>query len=131
MTDQPTEHDGEETYAVRPYAVTGGRVKAAGKDLPMEALVESLADPQALRGITPEKKTILQLAAGQYQSVAELSAHTRLPLGVVRVLVTDLAEENHLKIHTGGTADDASTHDEHGGLSLSLLESVLDGIAAL
>ena len=131
MTDQPAEHDGEDTYAVRPYAVTGGRVKAAGKDLPMEALVESLADPQALRGITPEKKTILQIAAGQYQSVAELSAHTRLPLGVVRVLVTDLAEENHLKIHTGGTADDASTHDEHGGLSLSLLESVLDGIAAL
>ncbi|WP_062205562.1 MULTISPECIES: DUF742 domain-containing protein [Demequina] len=121
----------EETYAVRPYAVTGGRVKAAGKDLPMEALVESLSTPQALRGLTPEKKTILQLATGQYQSVAELSAHTRLPLGVVRVLVTDLAQENHLKIHTGGTADDASTHDEQGGLSLSLLESVLDGIAAL
>ncbi|SEJ66975.1 DUF742 domain-containing protein [Demequina mangrovi] len=123
--------DEEEAYTVRPYAVTGGRVSAASKDLPMEALVEATADPEALTGLTPEKKKILQLATGQYQSVAELSAHTRLPLGVVRVLVTDLAEVNYLKIHVGGTADDASTHDASGGLSLSLLESVLDGIAAL
>ncbi|GMA35480.1 DUF742 domain-containing protein [Demequina litorisediminis] len=86
---------------------------------------------EAVRGLTPEKRTILQLSTGQYQSVAELSAHTRLPLGVVRVLVTDLATENHLIIHTGGTADDTSTHDADGGISLSLLESVLDGIAAL
>ena len=123
--------DGEETYAVRPYAVTGGRVSGASKDLPMEALVETRSDLTTLKGMTPEKIKILELATGEYQSVAELSAHTRLPLGVVRVLVTDLAEESHLTIHTGGTADDASTHDESGSLSLSLLESVLDGIAAL
>lgn len=121
----------DETYTVRPYAVTGGRVRAAGADLPMEALVESTQEASLFKGLTPEKRKILQLAAGQYQSVAELSAHTRLPLGVVRVLVTDLAQEKHLTIHIGGTANDASTHDEHGGLSLSLLESVLDGIAAL
>ena len=125
-------HDGEEeAYTVRPYAVTGGRVSAASTDLPMEALVETTTDTKALTGLTPEKKKILELASGEYQSVAELSAHTRLPLGVVRVLVTDLAEVKHLKIHVGGTADDASTHDASGGLSLSLLESVLDGIAAL
>ncbi|MFV0286085.1 MAG: DUF742 domain-containing protein [Demequina sp.] len=124
-------HDDDEAYTVRPYAVTGGRVSAASKDLPMEALVESSSDVEAVRGLTPEKRTILQLSTGQYQSVAELSAHTRLPLGVVRVLVTDLATENHLIIHTGGTADDTSTHDADGGISLSLLESVLDGIAAL
>ncbi|MFW2512532.1 DUF742 domain-containing protein [Demequina sp. SO4-13] len=131
MTDATTPFGDDETYGVRPYAVTGGRVSAATTGLPMEALVEARSDPQALKGLTPEKKTILQLATGQYQSVAELSAHTRLPLGVVRVLVTDLAEENYLTIYTGGTADDTSTHDESGGLSLSLLESVLDGIAAL
>ena len=131
MTDATMPDGEEETYTVRPYAVTGGRVSAASKDLPMEALVESRSGLQTLKGLTPEKKKILQLATGEYQSVAELSAHTRLPLGVVRVLVTDLAEDNHLMIHTGGTADDSSTHDESGGLSLSLLESVLDGIAAL
>lgn len=132
MMDSMTtpDHD-DEVYTVRPYAVTGGRVSAASAALPLEALVEAASTPQNLRGMTPEKKKILQLAAGQFQSVAELSAHTRLPLGVVRVLVTDLADQNHLKIHTGGTAGDATTHDESGGLSLSLLESVLDGIAAL
>ena len=132
MTETTLPYEGEdEAYTVRPYAVTGGRVSAASTDLPMEALVETTTDPQALMGLTPEKKKILQLAAGEYQSVAELSAHTRLPLGVVRVLVTDLAAVNYLKIHVGGTAEDASTHDAFGGLSLSLLESVLDGIAAL
>ncbi len=125
------DHADDDAYTVRPYAVTGGRVSAASATLPMEALVESALDPATIKGLTPEKKKILQLAAGQYQSVAELSAHTRLPLGVVRVLVTDLSQDKHLIIHTAGTADDASTHDEHGGLSLSLLESVLDGIAAL
>ncbi|MDN4477693.1 DUF742 domain-containing protein [Demequina sp. SYSU T00039] len=124
-------HDEDEAYTVRPYAVTGGRVSAASADLPMEALVEATTSTEALTGLTPEKKKILQLATGQYQSVAELSAHTRLPLGVVRVLVTDLAEVHYLKIHIGGTAQDAHTHDASGGLSLSLLESVLDGIAAL
>ncbi len=132
MTHATMPHDGDdEAYTVRPYAVTGGRVSAASADLPMEALVETTTDIQALTGLTPEKKKILQLAAGEYQSVAELSAHTRLPLGVVRVLVTDLAAIKYLKIHVGGTAQDASTHDASGGLSLSLLESVLDGIAAL
>jgi len=126
----PDEGD-EDTYAVRPYAVTGGRVSAASVNLPMEALVESSSMPESFRGLTPEKKKILQLATGQYQSVAELSAHTRLPLGVVRVLVTDLAEDKYLTIHTGGTAQDVSLNHEPGGLSLSLLESVLDGIAAL
>jgi hypothetical protein len=93
LYDSQPEDDAEDTYAVRPYAVTGGRVSAASADLPMEALVESATTPESLRGLTPEKKKILQLATGEYQSVAELSAHTRLPLGVVRVLVTDLAEE--------------------------------------
>ena len=131
MTDRHASLDDGETYAVRPYAVTGGRVSAPSKDLPMEALVETRSTTQSLKGLTPEKKKILQLATGEYQSIVELSAHTRLPLGVVRVLVTDLAEESHLTIHTGGTADDTSTHDESGSPSLSLLESVLDGIAAL
>lgn len=131
MSEPLTSDHEDDAYAVRPYAVTSGRVRAAGEDLPMEALVETAVDASQARGLTPEKRRILQLAAGQYQSVAELSAHTRLPLGVVRVLVTDLAEEKFLTIHTGGTAADQATHDAHGGLSLSLLESVLDGIAAL
>jgi len=133
MTDfAPSAFDEEaDAYTVRPYAVTGGRVSAASKDLPMEALVEAASGAQASRGLTPEKKRILELASGQYQSVAELSAHTRLPLGVVRVLVTDLSDQKLLTIHITGAAAAGRDDALAGGLTLSLLESVLDGIAAL
>ncbi len=104
LRPSPEERD-DDTYAVRPYAVTGGRVSRRERGPPHGGARRScLRHTETLRGLTPEKKKILQLAAGQYQSVAELSAHTRLPLGVVRVLVTDLAEEKYLRIHTSGTA---------------------------
>lgn len=134
MTDYaPSAFDDDEAdaYTVRPYTVTGGRVSAASKDLPMEALVETASGAQASRGLTPEKKRILELASGQYQSVAELSAHTRLPLGVVRVLVTDLSDQKLLTIHITGNGSAGRDDSLPGGLTLSLLESVLDGIAAL
>ena len=116
-------------YTVRPYAVTGGRVVGKADGLAVEALVETLNPDQSLKGLTPEKKKILQLAAEDFISVAELSAHCKLPLGVIRVLVADLAEHEYLKIHTHGPA--GQNDDETGGITLSLLESVLDGIAAL
>ena len=100
-TLDPYEGADDEAYTVRPYAVTGGRVSGASTDLPMEALVQArFRRTKCFAGSRPKRRKILQLAAGQYQSVAELSAHTRLPLGVVRVLVTDLAEEKYLTIHT-------------------------------
>ena len=37
-SDQDPEY---EARTVRPYAVTGGRVRAAGNDLPLEALVDA------------------------------------------------------------------------------------------
>ena len=54
-TDQDT--DGR---AVRPYAVTGGRIRAASEDLPMEALVE--CSPAATAGSPSGEATILQHA---------------------------------------------------------------------
>jgi 2-oxoglutarate dehydrogenase E2 component (dihydrolipoamide succinyltransferase) len=42
---------------------------------------------------TAERRRIHQLTSTQILSVAELSAHLSLPLGVVRVLVGDLADE--------------------------------------
>lgn len=118
-----------EVRAVRPYAVTGGRVRAGGNDLPLEALVEMLPAGQASTGLPPEKRAILQHAAHTFVSVAELSALLRLPLGVVRVLVTDLADVNYLRIHT---STPVSLHTgQSPALSLSVLESVLNGISAL
>lgn len=134
MSDNPTpgRHSGDsgfETRTVRPYAVTGGRVRAAGNDLPLEALVEMMPAAAEARGLPPEKRAILQHAAHTFVSVAELSALLRMPIGVVRVLVTDLSEDNLVRIHT---STPVSVHTgQSPALSLSVLESVLNGIAAL
>lgn len=118
-----------EARTVRPYAVTGGRVRAANSDLPLEALVEALPGAVNGQGLPPEKRAILQHAAHTFVSVAELSALLRLPLGVVRILVTDLAESQHIRVHT---STPVSVHTgQSPALSLSVLESVLNGISAL
>ncbi|HWS56947.1 MAG TPA: DUF742 domain-containing protein [Actinotalea sp.] len=119
----------EDARPVRPYAVTGGRVRAASVDLPLEALVESLPAAASARGLPPEKRAILQHAAHTFVSVAELSALLRLPLGVVRVLVTDLADAQLVRVHTSAPL---GVHTgQSPALSLSVLESVLNGISAL
>jgi Protein of unknown function (DUF742) len=116
--------DGEAAY-VRPYTVTGGRTRPSGTDLPFEALIEAL--PGARLDHSPESRRILALAAGQYLSVAELSAHLHLAVGVVRVLVGDLADEGAVRIHGLTTAPTGTAP----ATTLSVLESVLNGISAL
>jgi len=118
-----------ETRTVRPYAVTGGRVRSANTDLPLEALVEVLPGARGATGLTPEKRAILEHAEANYISVAELSALLHLPLGVVKIIVSDMSESEHIRIHSS-TPMDVHT-GQSPALSLSVLESVLNGISAL
>lgn len=118
----------EEARLVRPYALTRGRTRSGHGDLPLEALVRGVAgatDPGVDTASTPERRRILELSTASILSVAELSAHLSLPLGVVRVLVGDLADEGLAVVHTGSpSAAPAATN-------LKVLESVLNGISAL
>jgi hypothetical protein len=91
----------------------------------METLVESVAPTSG--GRTTEERDILALATDGYLSIAELSAHMRLPLGVVRVLVGDLEAAGLLYVH--GLS--AATETPSSATPFSVLESVLDGICAL
>ena len=117
----------EETYAVRPYAVTGGRTRTTTNEpLPVEALVQSLRGHDDI-GLTPERRKILELTRDQYLSVAELSAHVKLPVGIMRVLVSDMADSGNIRIHGTG----AFTASSAPATSLSVLESVLNGISSL
>jgi predicted ArsR family transcriptional regulator len=90
----------------------------------LEALVRGVQganDPAP----TTERRRILELSTASILSVAELSAHLSLPLGVVRVLIGDLAEEGLVVVHTGSpSAAPAATN-------LKVLESVLNGISSL
>lgn len=112
-----------ESATIRPYAVTGGRTRSTGDLIPIEALVSVIGRPAVL--LSAEKTRIVDLALTQYLSIAELSAHVHLPVGVVRVLVGDLVEEGHARVH-GAVA---SAYNP--ATTLSVLESVLDGISAL
>ena len=123
------EHIEYEARTVRPYAVTGGRVRSARSDLPLEALVEVMPGAVASTGLTPEKRAIIQHASAGYISVAELSALLHLPLGVVRILVSDLTDANYVRVHTSQPVE--VNTGESPALSLSVLESVLNGISAL
>lgn len=115
---------GEQTRLVRPYTVTGGRTRSAsGTDLPMETLV--LVSPRGradTAGLQFERAQVVALC-GSLQSVAEVSARLRLPLGVARVLIGDLHAEGWLDVHLPATA---ST-----GPDAALLGKVLDGLQAL
>ena len=121
----------EEEFSVRPYTMTGGRTRVSSSvDLPIEALVEGLIEPTVTQ--TPEQRKILELTANQYLSVMELAAHIKVPLGVVRIVVSDLYEAKSVRIH--GLTPSMSTpggSQDNTAATLSVLESVLNGIASL
>ncbi|WP_369055856.1 DUF742 domain-containing protein [Kineococcus terrestris] len=118
------EHDDVAEFTVRPYTVTGGRTRPTTDVLPVEALVEAVAAPEV--GMTPERRTILELTKTSYLSIAELSAHVHLPVGVVRVVVSDLSQAGKVRVH--GVAP-ATTGQP--ATTISVLESVLNGISSL
>ncbi|GAA2990023.1 MULTISPECIES: DUF742 domain-containing protein [Streptosporangium] len=110
---------------IRPYAVTGGRT-APRMQLALEALVSSATfasvDPATLSTLSTEYQAIISLSR-QVRSVAELSALLRMPLGVTRVLIADMAAEGLVQIHQPSL--DAGKPD------LNLLERVLSGLRRL
>jgi hypothetical protein len=112
----------ERSSLVRPYAVTGGRT-APRLQLAMEALVSSATSVhQDLSTLTPERQAISSLCR-QIRSVAEISALLRMPLGVVRVVIADMAAEGLVHVH--------QPQLEAGKPDLNLLERVLSGLRRL
>ncbi|WP_421119964.1 DUF742 domain-containing protein [Aquihabitans daechungensis] len=113
--------DAGDGLRVRPYAITGGRTRAA-TDVPIEAIVyRTPTGEKAVSSLSMERRQILNLLASP-QSAAEISARLRLPLGVARVVVGDLVDEGFVALNTRSAT---------GRPDLRLLERVLDGLQAL
>ncbi|MCW2642757.1 MAG: hypothetical protein JWP76_5063 [Dactylosporangium sp.] len=75
---------------VRPYAMTQGRTRPTTGQFDLIALVVATQPvSSALVGLGPEHAEILTLCQHP-QSVAEISAHLDLPVGIIRVLLGDL-----------------------------------------
>jgi Protein of unknown function (DUF742) len=81
------------------YAVTGGRTRSYGRDLPIESMVTTTADGiRAIVGLQFEKREIVLLCR-RPQSIAEVAARVKVPIGVARVLVSDLTLGELLAVH--------------------------------
>jgi hypothetical protein len=89
----------EEDRVVPAYALTQGRTRAPGDDLPLETMV--MATRLALlheQGLQTEWQAIVALARRPV-SVAEVGALLSVPVGVARVLVGDLAHAGYLTVN--------------------------------
>jgi len=120
---EPGPADGSSSRSlVRPYAVTGGRTKPRTQ-LQIEAMVTaSHYEARDLPTLSPECQVILGFCR-DWRSVAEISAVLRMPLGVARVLIADMAVDGLVRIH--------QTDHAHGRPDLNLLERVLSGLRKL
>ncbi len=121
MTDLPR----DSRLRVRPYALTGGRVRSS-TELALETIVRVTPRGEESSSELPtEKRAILELCASP-TSIAEVSAHLSLPLGVARVLVGDMVTEGLLESHANPAEGNESSRPDP-----RLLERVLDGLQAL
>jgi hypothetical protein len=108
---------------VRPYARTRGRTRT-DYDLAIETLVSTSERGRTqTNSATPEHRSICGLCV-EARSVAEVAAHLRLPLGVVRVLIGDMAGLGLVLIHDSGMV----VGDRP---SMEFLERVLSGLRKL
>jgi hypothetical protein len=118
----PDDQPGPGRRRVRPYAMTGGRTRPAHDILEIEALVSSTASGEQTPRLTVEQRAIAALCH-DLLSIAEISARLHLPLGVIRVLVGDMADERLVMVYRPAQAGDRP--------DLALLERVLYGLHAI
>jgi hypothetical protein len=116
--DQPGPH----RRRVRPYAMTGGRTRPTHDDLEIEALVSTTSMVEQAPKLTVEQRAIAALCH-DILSIAEVSAKLHLPLGVVRILIGDMADEHLVMVHRPAHAGDRP--------DLVLLERVLSGLHSI
>ena len=119
---------------VRPYSLTGGRTRF-GHVLLVETFVASTAALEAaeerkeltngsLRSVMPELRAIVELCR-RMRTVAEIAALLKMPLGVVRVLLSDLADQGKIRVYGTGTGHGTGRPER------ALLERVLSGLRRL
>ena len=113
--------DAHVARVVRPYTLTGGRT-APKVELPMEATLRREAGGS---GQPTDTNLVRILEMCDKRSVAEVSAHVKMPIGVVRVLLGDLIVQGHVRVQATLTAN--SSQDERR----ELIERTLRGLRTL
>jgi hypothetical protein len=132
---EPTHHsqyrhhyvDADASPVVRPYAMTRGRTSSTSRQ-PLDLIALVVPEPSADhpghdQSLSPEHLEIVDRCADAPQSIAELAAGLDLPVGVVRVLVGDLVEDE--LVHVTRPVPPAELPD------VSILREVINGLRAL
>ncbi|MFR9794800.1 DUF742 domain-containing protein [Streptomyces sp. MS06] len=113
----------EAAELVRPYVITKGRGLPDEQQLSLITLVTAAPDQgQRRTRLSPEEQRLLDLCSAGYLSVAEIAGHTRLPLGVVKILLAALTEGG--QVITRPPVARAPLADRQ------ILEEVLNGLRA-
>lgn len=120
----PAEDSPEEPAAnVRAYAWTAGRTRSSGR-LEIETLiVTSTRAEELFPTLRSEHQSVVRLCR-QTRSVAEIGALLHLPIGVVRVLLDDMAGLGLVTVHHNETT-------AADGPEVALMQRVLRGLANL
>ena len=108
------------------FAVTRGRTRSRGRELPLEAVVTTVARGAEPRGAPPPQGEALAIVrlCERPMSLAEIGAALRVPVGVARVLVGDLVAAGYLDLHMLRPTEHA------GGPGQAILGRLLDGLRA-
>lgn len=105
---------------VRPYVLTNGRSLLGDHEFSLITLVTTAQGAPRTGLLDPEKRLLLDLCAGGHLSVAEIAGHTHLPIGVLKILLSDLTENGYLI--TRAPIPPAKLVERH------ILEEVLSGL---
>lgn len=104
---------------VRPFIMTGGRTRAARRDLRLETMLQATSE-DVPAGLPSEQEELLTLCQ-EPQSVAEAAAKLGLVVGVVTVIAGDLIAEDLLTVH----------HTDPVEIELDVLTKMLDRVRAI
>ncbi|MFE1313908.1 MULTISPECIES: DUF742 domain-containing protein [unclassified Streptomyces] len=93
MNDGP-DQELELTSALVPlFVITNGRALPPDNAYERTTLVSAQEGATAsARTLSPEARQVLELVTEGFLSVAEVAAHTHLPLGIVRILLAQMEE---------------------------------------
>lgn len=118
--------DREAGPVVRPYALTGGRTDPVGDTvLDLISVIAAAGPPPGPAqspGLTPEHRKLIGLCQ-EPTTVADAAADMALPLGVVRVLLADLVQQDMITVQPRRAMRPRANTD--------LLREVLDGLRSL
>lgn len=113
----------DEPRIVPVYAITRGRTRSVGRDLPIETMVRATdSGITSLPKLRFERARIVSLCQRPV-SVAEVAGELGIPLGVARVLVSDLNADGLLAVTLPALTLD-------GRPQVEILERLLTGLKA-